>query len=107
MSEQHERFAGVIHRLEELWDFPDGYFFRLREGDYDPAGADAVIDALKSIPVEDDVLLPRRLVSLTWWMPTFMEWQKERVAEEGGDAKALEQDATRVRNVLDEILGVP
>jgi hypothetical protein len=36
-----------------------------------------------------------------------MEWQEERVAEEGGDAEALKQHAVRVRNALDELLGVP
>lgn len=107
MSKPREPLAAIIRRLEALWDLPDGYFFRLRQGDYDPAGADAVIEVLRSIPVEDDVLLPRRLVSLTWWMPTFMEWQEERVAEKGGDVEALARDATRVRNLLDEILGVP
>jgi hypothetical protein len=37
----------------------------------------------------------------------FMEWQKERVEGEGGDVEALARDVVRVRNTLDELLGVP
>lgn len=107
MRDEKMSHAEAIQKLEALWDFPDGYFFRLRQGEYDTAGVQHVVDVLRAIEVEEDALLPRRLVSLTWWMPTFMEWQRERVAEEGGDVEALERDATRVRNVLDELLGVP
>jgi hypothetical protein len=102
-----EPFADAIRRLEEAWDFPDGVLFRLRQGEYDPSGIDDLVKLLKSLSLDEDCLLPRRFVSLTWWMPMFMEWQKDRVAEEGGDVEALERDAVRVRNVLDELLGVP
>ncbi len=102
-----DAFGELIRRLEEAWDFPDGVLFRLRQGDYDPAGIAELLKLLSSISLDDDSPLPRRFVSLTWWMPMFMEWQKERVAEEGGDVAGLERDAVRVRNALDELLGVP
>jgi hypothetical protein len=97
----------AIRRLEAAWDIPDGVLFRLRQGDYDPAGIEEVVALLSCLTFDDDALLPRRFVSLTWWIPTFMEWQKERVAEQGGDVEALERDAVRVRNALDQLLGVP
>lgn len=107
MSASSVSFEDAIRRLERAWGFPEGVFFRLRQGDYDPEGIDEVVKFLRSLALDDDVLLPRRFVSLTWWIPTFMEWQEERVAEAGGDAEALKQHAVRVRNVLDELLGVP
>lgn len=100
-------FSDAIKEVEAHWELDDGYFFRLRQGDYDPGGAARVIETLRSISTDDDTLLPRRFVSLTWWMPMFMEWQIDRVAEAGGDAKGLERDIVSVRNALDDVLGVP
>lgn len=62
---------------------------------------------LTSIDVSDDTDLPRRLVSLAWMIPTFMEWQLERVAEKGGDTEALKRDIERLRNALNPFLGMP
>ena len=97
----------VQAKLEEQWDIPNGFFYRLRQGDYDPRGADAVERILLSIDVDDEAQLPRRFVSLTWWIPTFMEWQVDRVREKGGDAESLKRDIIRLRNALDKVLGVP
>jgi hypothetical protein len=47
------------------------------------------------------------LVSLTWLIPTFMRWQIERVAENGGDVDGLRRTIVRMQNALDELLGVP
>jgi len=97
----------AVEQLERQWDLPDGFFYRLRQGDYDSDGVDEVVGILRSVSVDDTSVLPRRFVSLTWWIPTFMEWQIERVRESGGNVEALKKDIVRVRNVLDETLGVP
>jgi hypothetical protein len=94
-------------QLEEQWDIPNGFFYRLRQGDYDPLGAQAVEKILLSVNVEGVAQLPRRFVSLTWWIPTFMEWQMDRVRKQGGDPEALERDIVRLENVFHKILGVP
>jgi hypothetical protein len=100
-------FTKVQQQLEEFWDLPDGYFYLLRQGYYDPKGANAVEALLLSIGIEEEMALPRRFVSLTWWIPTFMEWQIERVGQQGGDTEALGRDIVRLRNALDKVLGVP
>lgn len=100
-------FIKLQQKLEEFWDLPDGYFYLLRQGYYDPEGAKAVEALLLSIRVEQEMDLPRRFVSLTWWIPTFMEWQIERVGQKGGDTKALERDIDHLRNALNKVLGVP
>jgi hypothetical protein len=97
----------AIPLLERFWDLPDGYFFRLRQGEYQVGGAAEVDLVLRSIDIDELGSLPRRLVSLTWYIPTFMEWQIERVRERGGDVDALRQDITRLQNALDKLLGVP
>ena len=97
----------MMTRLERFWDSPDGYFFKLRQGDYDHAGTQRVEETLRSIQVAERTELPRRLVALTWIIPTFMEWQIERVGTVGGDVESLRSDITRLRNALEELLGTP
>lgn len=99
--------SDAIRALGEQWDIPDGFFYRLRQGDYDPRGTVVVESILRSLAIDEDMLLPRRFVSLTWWIPMFMEWQIERVREAGGDAEAVRAGSVRLRNVLEEVLGVP
>ena len=96
----------ALPELEKLWDF-DGFFSRLREGDYNKDAVAQVEQLLKAIQVDDNSTLPRRFVSMTWWIPTFMEWQVDRVAEKGGDIVQLKDDIVRLRNALDTLLGVP
>ena len=96
----------AIPELEKLWAV-SGFFGRLRQGDYDPDGVGVLEQLLSAIQIDDNTALPRRLVSLTWWIPMFMEWQVERVAQRGGDVEQLKRDAVRLRNLLDSLLGVP
>ena len=104
---QRRDYTEIIPELEQFWDLPDGYFYRLRQGDYDPRGAAAVEELLNSIEVSEASQLPRRLVSLTWFIPTFMEWQIERVGKAGGDTSALQRDIDRLLNAVERLLGVP
>jgi len=98
--------AEAMPLLEEFWDL-DGYFFKLRQGEYEPGGAERLQSVLKSIDVGVDADLLRRFVSFTWMIPTFMEWQIERVEEWGGSTQALKRDIEGLRNTLNKLLGVP
>ena len=101
-------FQGLIQALENVWQSPQGALFLLRQGRHDKDRIDEVVRLLRSIELsEKDTSLPRRLVSLLWYMPTFMEWQVERVIEEGGDADTMRTQTVEIRNELERILGVP
>jgi hypothetical protein len=97
----------AIPLVETFWDLPDGALFRLRDGYYEPGLGEELADVLSSIEVDEATQLPRRFVSLTWMIPSFMEWQVERVEERGGDVAALRREITVVRNALDRLLGTP
>jgi hypothetical protein len=72
-----------IKLLEGEREQPDGFLGRLREGSFDPAGFERLERLFKSIDRHQDGVINRRLVSLLWYAPTFMAWQRERVAEQG------------------------
>ena len=99
-------FNGIVEQLDSEWD-TDGFFDRVRNGDYDAKQAQKVLNMLRAIDIGEDELLPKRLVTLLWYLPSFLGWQAERVQERGGDRAAFEKFATDVCNTLEEVLGTP
>jgi hypothetical protein len=97
----------AISLLERAWAPPNGVFYRLRQGQYDSAGIAAVVDLLNAIDPGASPTLPRRLVALTWGIPTFIGWQVERVGRAGGDLNRLRSDIERAQQALERLLGVP
>ena len=96
----------TVCRLEVEWG-DEGFLGRVRQGEFRPEGARAFLDFLRGIDLSGDTLIPKRLLSLSWYLPGFLEWQRERVRERGGDPAAYARFVTEVTNILEEVLGVP
>ena len=96
----------IIEWLDSEWD-TDGFFDRVRNGDYDVERGKEVLNMLHNINLGEHDPLPRRLVTLLWYLPSFLYWQTERVAERGGDKVAYEKFTTDVHNTLEDVLGTP
>jgi len=62
---------------------------------------------LSAIDVNDSTAIPRRVVSMLWYMPLFMSWQNEQVSESGIDRQSFELAANRIQEQIERILGVP
>ncbi len=99
-------FSEIIHLLESEWD-TDGFFERIRRGSYDAEQAQVILGVLRSTKMAEDELLPRRLVSLLWYIPSFLGWQVGRLAASGADVVAYERFTTEIHNALEELLGTP
>lgn len=95
-----------IEQLDLSWDIDEGFFGNLRQGKFDNGLFTNFMSLLKSISFEEDELIPRRVVSLLWYIPLFMEWQKERVA---GTISLDDYNnkKTQIENELERILGIP
>ena len=94
--------------LEAAWAEPEGVLFQLRQGNLDADRLRELVAVIRVIEVDDHTTsLPRRLVSLLWYLPIFIDWQKQRVEQSGGSAEAVEQFATEVTNELERVLGIP
>ena len=100
---QHE----AIEALEPEWDRPRGFFARIRVGDFDPAEGARIVSIIDSIAIAPEECIERRLVSLLWYLPSFTEWQRERVADAGGDTDAYVRFINALNNALESVLGVP
>jgi hypothetical protein len=92
--------------LESEWNPDlDGFFWRVRNGDYDAAAHERVLRLLSSFPIEET--LPRRLVSLLWYAPLVMEWNTERVVERGTDRASYQRAISAVTSAVERVLGIP
>lgn len=96
----------LIQRLESEWE-DDGFLGRIREGSYSKDEGQKFIALLKEINISENTQVPKRLLSLVWYLPSFLEWQKERVKEKSSDSAAYERFVTDVLNCLEQVLGVP
>ena len=96
-----------IEMLESEWSPDEGFFWRIRQGRFHPADFQRALQKIKSISIAGDVELPRRIVSLLWYVPLFMEWQTKRVTENGGDAATYTNAITAMTNEIERLLGVP
>ncbi|WP_148293602.1 hypothetical protein [Azospirillum sp. B4] len=96
----------IIDRLDAEWDF-DGFLGRLRRGKFSPDEGDGFLEFIESIKIDDNECIPKRLVSLLWYLPSFLNWQRVRVVECGGDIDKFDGFITKTHNALEKILGIP
>lgn len=97
----------TLAAIEAVWEPDDGAMWKLRQGDVDAHGIEALLRILERMEVAENDMLPRRLVSFVWYLPIFFEWQRERVAERGADMKAFQVLSNRVVAAVQRVLGVP
>lgn len=96
----------LVLYLERQWD-DGGFLDAVRGGVFDREAASGFIESLRKVSIEED-LVPKRLVSLLWYMPLFLNWQAERVTEISDvSSSSYRQFVTAVENVLEDVIGVP
>lgn len=96
-----------IERLESEWLAEDGFFWRIRQGQFDLSHFQRVLRKVRAISIGEDAELPRRLVSLLWYIPLFMLWQVERVVVNGNSGTEYATAISRMTNEIERLLGVP
>lgn len=96
----------LIQTLENAWD-ADGFLGRLRQGQFSPEEAERFLEVLSHIQIAENDQIPKRLLSLLWYLPSFLAWQVERVEERGSDRASYEHFCNSVLSVLEDSLGVP
>lgn len=100
-------YENSIAELEAEWSPDDGFFWRIRQGQFRTIDFERALKKVSAISIEEDADVPRRLVSLLWYIPLFMQWQVERVQESKGDVKAYTTAITKMTNEIERLFGVP
>ncbi|MBG6206057.1 hypothetical protein IWQ49_000704 [Labrenzia sp. EL_126] len=96
----------IIRILEVEWDV-DGFFYNVRNGRFDPVKGQEIVAILQNIDPGKGKLLPKRLVSLLWYMPVFLDFQDDRVNEQGNDTAEYEKFRNQIVCALENVLGMP
>jgi len=100
-------YEAEITSLELEWSEEAGFFWQLRQGRFVLADFQRALTKIKSVAIPEDGNVPRRIVSLLWYIPLFMQWQVERVRENQGDSIAFTGAITTITNEIERLLGVP
>jgi hypothetical protein len=101
-------YSELIALIEKEWDLDSGFLGMIREGRFDREAHNRCKQALERIRLESksEEYIPRRLVSLVWYIPLFMSWQTERV-KSSIDIAEYHRAANEFQTKVQEILGVP
>jgi hypothetical protein len=97
----------IIKELEKEWDLDIGFMGGVRQGNFKLDRLERLESILMSAELASAENLERRFVSLTWYIPIFLIWQRERYIEQGRDVTELNQAINRIEGLLEKILGTP
>jgi len=95
-----------VDQLDAEWG-DQGFLGKLRIGAFAAEDATRFLTFLRGIDIPEGALVPKRAVSLFWYLPTFLLWQRDRVAEQGGNLETFDRFVTEIHNTLDRVLGIP
>jgi hypothetical protein len=101
------KYDRAIRMLESQWEPENGFLWKLRQGQFIEEEYLSFCDELSSLSIAEDENIPVRLVSLLWYVPLFMDWQKQRVEECGGDRDDYSKAVSSITNEVERLLGVP
>lgn len=96
----------LVDQLEEAWD-SEGFLGQVRIGKFSEEGAEEFLKILAGIDFDSAPCIPKRLLSLIWYLPSFLDWQTERVLERGGDVEKYKKFIIDVLNTMEITLGIP
>lgn len=99
----------LTRKLEIEW-LEGGFLHKLRDCEFDAAGYVRLESLLNSARQLDDTRSPtidRDFVRLVWFIPQFVEWQVDRVVENGADTETVHGAASNIREMVGLVLGEP
>jgi hypothetical protein len=82
-------------------------FWKLRQGNFEKAWDHRAFSKLAAVPSLTNQPIRPRLVSVLWYVPIFIEWQIDRVRENGGDIAEYTAAIAKFTAEIERILGVP
>ena len=96
-----------IKSIESEWEPEEGFFWKVREGNFEDAEGRRALSKVAAVPTLTDQTIPVRLVSVLWYVPLFLEWQVDRVRKNGGNVAEYQALIDRFTTEIERILGLP
>ena len=98
---------GEVAGIQMEWTDDAGFFWKLRDGEFDVACYERALQKLRDLSVADPDFLPRRLVAVLWYIPLFIQWQDERILKTGVDLVTFANVMGAMTGEVERILGLP
>lgn len=96
-----------IGPLEAEWELDTGFFWKLRQGEFEQTDFRRALAVVGALKLSEGGVLPRRVVSLLWYIRIFMVWQEARLIESGHDLQAYQAAASQLTEEIERLLGIP
>ncbi|MBI1183447.1 hypothetical protein GC194_04215 [bacterium] len=98
--------------IEELTSILDnswtkGFFYSLRNGVVDKSDFAILLNGLSRFSATHYTSFPKEFVSLIWFIPTFIDWQEERLLDNGVEKEEFKMIYDSMCNECERILGLP
>jgi hypothetical protein len=97
----------LISSLAAEWEPDTGFLWKARQGEFDAGGFERTLAKLRAETIDENAEIPRRLVSLLWYIPLFLSWQVDRLREANGDVKSYLRAVAAITNEVERLLGTP
>ena len=97
----------IIELLGQEWEIEHGFLGKIRHREFDPEGLERLLNLLEIVQNDGEELIDRNLISLIWFIPLFLEWQKPSFVAAGKDIAPLQSAINKIMPIMYKILGLP
>ena len=99
----------IVNKLEIEWAIENGFFYEVRSRKFDLEKGKRVQELLQNIEPLQSKKINKRLVQLLWYIPLFLEYQKDTLKPVLEDKNYIEyvRLVNGMQSEVERILGYP
>lgn len=99
----------IIKLLDNAWEMEEGFFYEIRNRNFDLKKGNGLHSLLQKIDLEKAKTIDKKLVRLLWYIPIYLDYQKDTLKPVLSDEKYTEyvRCANRIQGEVERILGCP
>jgi len=98
-----------IKILNESWEIDNGFFYELRNLKFNYNKGQQLYSSIVDFKLGDELLISRDLVRLIWYIPIYMEYQKETLKTRLKDVQYNKFVilSNKIQKEVERLLGYP
>ena len=101
--------AQIIKKLDKAWEMEDGFFYEIRNRKLNLEKGVSLHRYLQIFQLNEDTTISRKLVRLLWYIPIYLEYQKDTLKSVLDDRKYSEyvRLTNSIQAEIERLLGYP
>lgn len=99
----------IIKHLDNAWEMEDGFFYEIRSRKFDLEKGNSLYNCLQKFELEESKTIDRKLVKLLWYIPMYLDYQKDTLKPVLSDEKYLNyiELTNCIQGEIERLLGYP